>query len=483
MDEIQHRNGAFRRRFQGYTREEMTATWTLTRAENPRWRWMFPVTRATRDFVTSQFRMLQLCYVLAVGLIFVAAELEGAVNGGLLIVWLAESMASFAIRWILTNHVARASPVAVATSPFLRLLPLVAIILATLHWCWTATIFIGSKLDLTTLVVLLSFVMLSVSIIGIAPASPAICVVYLVPLWLVTAYRLLHAEWVGAGTIPVLLAALAAVLWSAFYIVVSGVRRYLVRGDEVDLLVAELRDKNAEVEGLRRAAAGSLATRSTFFASASHDFRQRVHAMKLLAQSGKGDDALTQGEWSPLGRLTAVIEDLETYMSEVLDFARLESAPLAPEREALRLQHLFQRIDVQFEDVAAARNVKLLIRATPLALHTDGAMLVRILENLVSNAIKFTRGGVLLSARLSRGEVHIDVRDQGPGIPLECVDAVFDAFYQARDGFEGSTQGVGLGLAIVKRLADALGYRVEVHSRPGRGTLMRVVVPDTNLIG
>ena len=208
----------------------------------------------------------------------------------------------------------------------LRLLPLFAIVLAALHWSWTATIFIGTTLDMTTVVVLLSFVMLSVAIIGIAPASPAICIVYLVPLWVVTTYMLLRTDWVSAGTFLILLAALAAVLWSAFYIVVSGVRRYLVRGDEVDLLVAELRDRNAEVEGLRTTAARNLETRSAFFASASHDFRQRVHAMKLLAQAGLAD--APQSERSPLARLSTVVEDLETYMTDVLEFARLESATL-----------------------------------------------------------------------------------------------------------------------------------------------------------
>ena len=119
-----------------------------------------------------------------------------------------------------------------------RLLPLFAIVLAAIHWSWTATIFIGPGLDMTTFVVLISFVMLSVAIIGIAPATPVTCVVYLIPMWLVTAYMFLRTEWVSAGTFVVLFAALAAVLWSAFYIVVSGVRKCLVRGDEVDLLVA-----------------------------------------------------------------------------------------------------------------------------------------------------------------------------------------------------------------------------------------------------
>ena len=142
----------------------------------------------TRDFVTSQFALLQLCYLVAVALIYFSGHIERLTSSTLLNVWLIESLVSFAVRWPMCMYVARASPVLVAAKPLLRMLPLFAVILGTLHWCWTATLFVGPTLSLTTVVVLLSFVMLSVSIIGIAPASPAICVVYLVPLWLLTTY-------------------------------------------------------------------------------------------------------------------------------------------------------------------------------------------------------------------------------------------------------------------------------------------------------
>jgi len=202
--------------------------------------------------------------------------------------------------------------------------------------------------------------------------------------------------------------------------------------------------------------------------------------MKLLAQSGLADTR--QVERSPLARLAAVVEDLETYMTDVLEFARLESTALAPGRTVVRLQQTFQRIEVQFEDIASAKKVELRVRATSLSLRTDAAMLVRILENLVSNAIKFTRGRVLLAARKDGGAVHVEVWDRGPGIPLDCVDKVFDAFYQGQPTREDAMEGVGLGLAIVKRLADVLGYRIEVMSSPGRGTLMRLLIPAEDVV-
>jgi signal transduction histidine kinase len=177
-----------------------------------------------------------------------------------------------------------------------------------------------------------------------------------------------------------------------------------------------------------------------------------------------------------------VVDDLETYMTDVLEFARLERASHDPVRKNVYLQHLFQSVDVAFEEIAMAKKIDLRIRATQLIVNTDGAMLLRILENLASNAIKFSRSRVLLSARRRGPEVYIEVRDQGSGIPADSVESVFDAFYQGSYEPAQSGRGVGLGLAIVKRLVEALGYRMEVLSRPGSGTLMRVIVPSQDVV-
>lgn len=460
------------RGFRGYSHDEMTATSVLARKENPGWRWLFPVTRVTRDFVRAQIPVLQGAYAVAVGLVYWAAHLDGDVERPLIRWWLAESVASIALRSLLYLPVIRASPVEVAASPFLRLAPLLAVALGAAHWIWTASIFVRSELDLTTLVVFLAFVMLSIACIAMAPASPAACAIYLLSLWLAMAYKLGHADWVGLGTFSVLLAALASILWMTFHTVVGDVRRYLVRSDEADLLVVELRERNVEVERLRTAAAQEFAVRSTFFASASHDLRQRVHAMKLLADEEEGGSR---------ARLAGVVEDLENYMTNILELARLETTALEPDRQMLQVQHVFQQLEVEFENVATARNVDFRTRATTLTVHTDECLLLRILENLVSNAIKFTHGRVLVTARGRRNAVVIDVRDQGPGIHSDQREAVFDAFFQADNARLDPRQGVGLGLAIVKRLTAALGYRIEVHSRPGRGTLMRLVIPDATL--
>ncbi len=470
------------RKFQGYSRAEMTEASAFVRAENPRWRWLFPVTRASRDFIRVQIRALQLAYIVAVPIIYAAARSEHVVDRWLLDAWLLESIANIALRSLLYIPIVRASPVLVASSPLLRLIPLFAMTIVGAHWVWTAWLLVGPTLSLTTLAVLMSFIMLSVASVAILPASPATCILYLAVLWVPLTFRLAIAEWTSVPTLLLLLVTLGACLWATFHTVVTGVRRYLVQSDEFELLVAQLRERNSEVESLRNAAAKDLETRTSFFASASHDFRQRVHAMKLLAQSGASEAALPGERRTASVRLMGVVDDLETYITDVLEFAKLEGTTLQPTRRRFQLQTLFQQLDVAFEDVAAERSVDLRLRATKLVMNSDDAMLLRILENLTSNAVKFTKARVLIAARRRADGICIEVLDQGPGIPSDAVEAVFDAFYQTPEVASHARKGVGLGLAIVKRLSDGLGYRAEIASVAGKGTRVRLVIPGQDVI-
>ena len=470
------------RMFEGYTPSEMTEASEFSRAENPRWRWLFPVTRASRDFIQVQLRALQIAYALAVPMIYLAAQSERVVSAWLLNVWLAESVVNLALRSLLYIPLVRASPVAIASRPLLRLIPVFAMAAVGAHWVWTVLLLVGTSLNLTTLVVLMSFVMLSVTSVAILPASPATCILYLLFLWVPMTFKLAGSDWITPPAVAALLVTVTACLWATFHIVVTAVRKYLVQSDEIELLVTQLRDRNGEVESLQRAAASDLETRTAFFTSASHDFRQRVHAMKLLTQLSVSEGPAPGSDRSASIRLMGVVDDLETYITDVLEFAKLEGTTLKPERHSVRIQSLFQQLDVEFEDIALERSVDLQLRATTLQVNSDEAMLLRILENLTSNALKFTKARVLIAARRCQGNVCIEVRDQGPGILPDAVDAVFEAFYQTSEATHHDRKGVGLGLAIVKRLSDVLGYPVRIISVPGRGSLVRLTIPSGDVI-
>lgn len=463
--------------FRGYSPEELAETAQLTRKEDPRWRLVLPVTRGTREYIIEQMPALLATYGIAMALILAAGSAERVVSLPMAAAWLVEGGASIAARYLIFRRMVRASPVEVAAGAWLRLLPVLAIVLAAGHWSWTATLFIGSHLDLTTVVVLLTYVMLSLACLGLAPASPVICAAYLVPMWTATAWMLSLSDWASGSVLLALAAALAGVLWSGFYIVVSGVRRHLIRSDEVDLLMGELRARNNEVEVLRAAAAADLETRAAVFASASHDLRQRIHALKLLAHASTGAGT---GATSPLRRIASVVEELEVFVTDVLQFVRFDSGSRVERLTAVPLQEVLQGIELQFEAVATGGNLRLRTRATTLCIRTDAVMLGRVLENLVSNALKFTRKDVLVAARRRGDDVHLEVWDQGDGLVLERFEGRTNQLSSA--GQRSGQEGFGLGLMIVRRLVEALGYRIELFSKPMCGTRVRIVVPSRNVL-
>ncbi|MGE5504580.1 MAG: sensor histidine kinase [Actinomycetota bacterium] len=109
---------------------------------------------------------------------------------------------------------------------------------------------------------------------------------------------------------------------------------------------------------------------------------------------------------------------------------------------------------------------------------TDRELLRRILRNLVCNAIRYTpAGGVLVALRHRGGVPAIEVWDTGIGIAPDQLGMIWEEFYRSDEARRDSSDGLGLGLAIVQRLSAALGCRVEVRSRPGRGSLFRISLP------
>lgn len=220
--------------------------------------------------------------------------------------------------------------------------------------------------------------------------------------------------------------------------------------------------------------------KTRFFAAASHDLRQPLHAIALFGAVLEKD---LQGrpEHTHAARLMRGVHALGTSLDTMLDVSRLDAGVIAPELQATPLNPLFQAVNQLFASRADEKGLQLRLRASPLWVRTDPQLLQRLLANLVDNAIKYTpRGGVLVVARERPDAVWIDVRDTGIGIAPEQVEHIFDEFYQVNNPGRDRTQGLGIGLSIVRRLSELLSHPVQVHSRPGRGSLFRLVLPATS---
>ena len=242
---------------------------------------------------------------------------------------------------------------------------------------------------------------------------------------------------------------------------------------ELGRTTIELVDKNAKLEAASQA-------RARLLAAASHDLRQPLYALTLFSST------LRAGETDPdrLARVMHIEEcvaSLDQLFSELLDLSRLEAGSTLAEVTNVRLDGVFDEVSRNFRMLSESRGLRLVVRKTDAWVRCDRTMLARILNNLVSNALRYTdEGGVLVGVRHQySGQVRIDVWDTGCGIPPEHQQRVFEEFYQVkqpahRGGERG--RGLGLGLATVRRLAELTGCAITLASRPGKGTCISVTL-------
>ena len=235
----------------------------------------------------------------------------------------------------------------------------------------------------------------------------------------------------------------------------------------------ELADKNAKLEAASQA-------RSRLLAAASHDLRQPLYALTLFSST------LRAGETDPdkLARMMHIEEcvaSLDQLFSELLDLSRLEAGSMRAEPVDVYLDGVFDEVSRNFRMLAESRGLRLVVRKTDAWVHCDRTMLARILNNLVSNALRYTdAGGVLIGVRhQASGRIRVDVWDTGCGIAAEHQHRVFEEFYQVKqaDTRTGERKrGLGLGLATVQRLASLVDCRIDLASRLGRGTRVSITL-------
>lgn len=241
-----------------------------------------------------------------------------------------------------------------------------------------------------------------------------------------------------------------------------------------------LRRENAHlVEQLRREKAAveeAAHIKTLFLAGVTHDLRHPLHALNLFL-------GYLQSRPDDLGKalpgMQQAISGMGHQLSRLLEMARLESGAVQVNRSRVDLlEQLSAACEATFP-LARAKGLRLRWRASPgVEQETDAQMFRSVIDNLLSNAVRYTtRGGVLLGLRRSRDAWRIEVWDTGPGICPEHIPLLFDPYRRFDDRTESGEQGYGLGLALARKQCELLGYRLQVNSRPGKGSVFRVLVP------
>jgi signal transduction histidine kinase/CheY-like chemotaxis protein len=265
-------------------------------------------------------------------------------------------------------------------------------------------------------------------------------------------------------------------------------RIHVETGDELEELSeqfnrmgAQLQESYADLERRIAERTRDLETanqaKSRFLAAASHDLRQPIHALSLLA--GQLRSAIRPGDRNRiLTEIEAGIAALGNLFDDLLDISKLEAGAVTAQSEDFPISAVLDAIHAQFAPVAQEKALRLKVLPNDARVHSDPVLLQRVLSNFVSNAVRYTeRGGVLVACRRRGRDLQIGVWDTGCGIPEDHREDIFREFVQLDSPDRDRGKGLGLGLAIVARLATLLGSRVQLKSVPGRGSMFAIGVP------
>ncbi len=258
----------------------------------------------------------------------------------------------------------------------------------------------------------------------------------------------------------------------AMYSQLAGELEETNRG--VVALYAELDDKSARLNEANEA-------KSRFLANASHELRSPVNSILGLVRLmlDPESDALTEEQRKQLALIMTSSSELLKLVNDLLDLAKAEAGKLQPEVSPVHLDELFGELRGSLRPLARV-GVTLVVDPpqTPV-LETDRTLLMQILRNLASNALKFTlQGEVRISARPSSPyEIEVTVTDTGVGIAPDDQAKIFEEFFQVRGPLQVDQKGSGLGLPYARRVSRALGGDITLVSAAGKGSTFVVRLP------
>jgi signal transduction histidine kinase len=227
----------------------------------------------------------------------------------------------------------------------------------------------------------------------------------------------------------------------------------------------------------RIAAENANLAKSRFLAAASHDLRQPYQALRLfhgVLQTKAQDPEIIK----VLDRMEIAMSAGEELLRGLLDVSTLDAGLLAPRSKDISIAALCEDIEARHRPEAEAKGLGFHLKAYESSLHIDPILMGRIIDNLVSNAIRFTTSGsVRVAFRLCAGRPTFLVKDTGIGIAPEHQEAVFEEFFQVDNAARDRAHGIGLGLAVARKTATLMGLDLKMKSRLGKGTLITVSMP------
>jgi len=250
--------------------------------------------------------------------------------------------------------------------------------------------------------------------------------------------------------------------------------------EELAQRTTEAERARADAEAARREADEANRAKSDFLAAMSHELRTPLNAIigyaQLLDVGIRG--AVNEAQHGDLSRIQRSSQHLLGLITDILNYAKLESGRIQYEIESTPLREALTAVEELVAPLAAAKRIAydLCTDCPDIRVCADPEKLRQILINLLSNAIKYTDDGGRVGVRCSATNEHvlIDVSDTGVGIPADRLDAIFEPFVQVERAYTGQRQGTGLGLSISRDLAEGMGGELTVRSELGKGSTFTI---------
>ncbi|MGE8416057.1 MAG: hybrid sensor histidine kinase/response regulator NahK/ErcS' [Pseudomonas sp.] len=240
-------------------------------------------------------------------------------------------------------------------------------------------------------------------------------------------------------------------------------------------------EERSRVESRLREAKGEAEranlSKTKFLAAVSHDLLQPLNAARLFTSAllERRDPEASQ---ALVRNVSNSLEDVENLLGTLVDISKLDAGVIKADVAPFALRELLENLAAEYVQVARSEGLELHFVACSALVRSDIQLLARILRNLLSNAIRYTRQGrVVLGCRRQGRWLSIQVWDSGLGIAAERLEEIFLEFKRGDEQLPDQDRGLGLGLAIVEKIAGILGHRIGVRSWPGRGSVFSVQVP------
>ena len=240
----------------------------------------------------------------------------------------------------------------------------------------------------------------------------------------------------------------------------------------------ELSELNRALREAKSAAEMANASKTRFLAAVSHDLMQPLNAARLFSASlSHQQDALPAEARELVHHLDSALRSAEDLISDLLDISRLEGGRITPDIQSFPLAELFGTLSTEFTALAEDYRIGFHVHGSQLRIRSDIKLLRRILQNFLTNALRYAKGRIVLGVRRQGNQLRLEVWDRGPGIPPDKLSVIFEEFKRLDSHQTRAEKGLGLGLAIADGLCRVLGHPLSVRSWLGKGSVFSVTVP------